>query len=86
MISNLDRPPSSPVLWRVWVKERPAISVEISEQFWIDARVLGACKISELEHRAVFFDELEAVPVDSNVVHLELERLRRDAGSTRFIR
>lgn len=81
-----DRPPATKIAWRVWVRERPAISVEVSEQFWIDARVLGACKISELEHRAVFFDELEAVPSDSNVVHLELERLRRDARSPAAIR
>lgn len=82
----MNEPKRSPKLWHVWVLAEPAVFARVEEQFWIDARVLGACKISELEHRAVFFDELEAVPVDSNVVHLELERMRRDAGSTRFIR
>ena len=85
-MSEPSRPSPVPVTWRVWVIADPKVNVEVDEQFWYDARVLGACKISEQEHRAVFFDELEAAPVDSNVVNFELERMRRDARSTVAIR
>lgn len=63
--------------WFVWLKRDPTIFAEVEEQHWIDARVLGACDISFRTGKPVFFDELEAAPRESNLVHLQVERMRR---------
>jgi hypothetical protein len=49
----------------------------VNESSWIDAIVKGGCEISAATREAVFFDQLEAAPSDSNCVHLEVERMRR---------
>ena len=77
MSAELERPSSEPVRWHVWLKSDPRIFVEITEQFWLDARTKGACEISAKIRDAVFFEEIEAVPATSNMVHLEVERMRR---------
>lgn len=77
MASELGRPPPGKVKWFVWLKRDPKIFAEVEEQFWMDARVLGACEISFRTGLPVFFDELEAAPANSNLVHLEVERMRR---------
>ncbi len=68
---------TEPVTWHVWLKRDPKVYVEITERFWLDARTKGACEISALLRDAVFFEEIEAVPASSNMVHLEVERMRR---------
>lgn len=67
----------APIVWHVWKKSDPSIFVEVTEQFWLDARCKGACEISAMIDAAVFFEEIEAVPASSNMVHLEVERMRR---------
>jgi hypothetical protein len=77
MATEPSRPPPGKVPWRVWLKRDPTVFAEVEEQFWMDARVLGACDISARTGEPVFFDELEITPVSSNVALLDVERLRR---------
>jgi len=77
------RPPANKVKWFVWLKRDPKIFAEVEEQFWMDARVLGACDISSRTGQPIFFDELEAAPANSNLVHLEVERMRRGFAEAR---
>jgi len=67
----------NPVRWHVWAKSNPRIFVEATEESWIAARTKGACQISAETRAIVFFEELEAAPANSNLVHLEVERMRR---------
>ena len=76
-MSDPSRPPANKVKWFVWLKRDPKVFAEVEEQFWVDARVLGACEISLRTGQPIFFDELEAAPRESNLVHLQVERMRR---------
>lgn len=76
-MKELDRPPPAPVVWHCWLKRNPRVFVEVTEQFWLDARVKAACEISAKIRDYVFFEEVEAAPSNSNLVHLEVERMRR---------
>jgi len=63
--------------WRVWVKGSPSVYVEVTESDALTARVLGACDLSARTRAPIMFDDLVTLPLGSNVVSLEFERMRR---------
>jgi len=63
--------------WFVWLKAYPQIHTEVFEQFWADARDAGARAISQRTGAEILLDAVDAAPLDSNLVHLEVERMRR---------